>query len=293
MGLKLQNYNRIINLTLYRKVGLPVFIRCPVRGRKPTIEISGAYSSTAELKAFNITVRNLYLNLSGEQYSRIKVEAGYEGNTTTFEGTIMTMYQEQPGPEGKIVIQCMSGTLQSWLDTVVNLSYEAGTSLETILKALSLKLQCYGTRSGKKAKTLQLKERYESNGTAREAINKLVKYFKDSELSIFIRNNILCALCVTKGDYINQHKLEYMSAPPQENAGDESGTYYTTVNAPWNPKLMIGDLLTIPARVYIRNLSFVNTSGLKTQNIQVQALNFHFSTTGGANSMTVQGFLKR
>ncbi len=293
MGLKLQNYNRIINLTLYRIGSTPERIICPVRGRKPSIEITGKFTSATELGGTQIKVKNLYLNLSGEQYSKIRVEAGYEGNTTFFEGTIATMYQEAPGPEGSTIIQLQSGNMQSWLDTTVNLSYEPKTMLDTILKVLGAKLKCYGTRTGLNAAKLYLKERFESNGSAREAIEKLRSYFKDDNLSIFIRNNILCAVCIAKGDYINQYVLDYISAPPQENAGGEAGTYYTTVNAPWSPELRIGDLLTIPAKTYIRNFNIVNLQGLKTQNIQVQSLSFHFSTTGGANSMTVQGFIKR
>ena len=83
-----------------------------------------------------------------------------------------------------------------------------------------------------------------------------------------------------------------MSAPPQENAGDSGGTYYTTVTAPWEPKLQKGDLLIIPSKVYVRNFTLVG--GLsKTQKIEVTSLSFHFGTTGGTNSMTVQGFIVR
>ena len=290
MAVALERFNRIINLTFYRKTGLPITIKCPTKGRKPNIEINGNFTAKSYLPAFNITVKNLYLELKGEQYTKLKVEAGYEGNTVEFTGTIMTMFQEEPGPEGKTIIQCMYGNAQSWLDATVKMAYEKGTPLTTVLAELGKKIQVYRTRSGTTVKTLTMPERFECDGTARDAIEKLKKVFTDKNLAIFVSDNLLKAICMAKGDHIQAHTLQYMSAPPQENTGDESGTFYTTVTAPWEPKLQIGDQLIIPSRVYMRNMISVgNIKGKQT--IQVTTLSFHFGTTGGTNSMTVQGFL--
>lgn len=288
----LQNFNRIINLTFYNSLGLPHRIKCPTKGRKPNITINGNFTTASYLPAFNVTIKNFYMNMQGDQYKKLKVEAGYEGNTIEFEGTILSMYQEAPGPEGSTVIQCQQGKLQNYLDATVQMDYMPGTLLKVVLADLSKKLGTYGVHTGVRASTLTLTNRIQFDGSVREAMEKLEQEFVDKQLNIFVRNNTLCAICLTTGDFVKSYTLEYMSAPPQENSGDQEGTYYTTVTAPWIPKLQKGDLLVIPSRVYMRNFTLVG--GLKkTQTVQVTSLQFHFATTGGTNSMTVQGFLKR
>lgn len=286
-----RNYNRIIDLTLITSDNKEKHITCPRHGRKPAIEINGNYTTANSLPAFNVTVKNLYLEIKDQNYSRLKVTAGYaDGSTDTFEGSIMSLYQESPGPEGQTVIQCYMGQAQNWLDANVDLNYEPGTTLQTILEDLQKTLKATGVRTGQfKAKYLQIKDKFEWNATARGALTKLQKTFEDDGLVVFVRNNYLCAVCAPGADYINAHNLEYLSAPPQENVGGEDGAYYTTVTAPWNPELRIGDILRIPSKVYIRNLVQVGGAS-KTQTIQVTTISFHFSTTGSANSMTVQGF---
>lgn len=302
MAVNLERFNRIIDISFsgsstsyvgssLENLSYSKSIICPRRGRKPSIEITGSFTTKNYMPTFNITIKNLYLDLMGKQYSRIKVKAGYEGQTVTLEGTILTMYQEQPGPEGKTVIQCMYGQVQQWLDATVQLQYDTGASLTDILDAIKTKLNATD-KYGDVARTLTLKEPLEYEGTARGAIDVLRKRFEEERLAIFVRSTMLCAVCLTKGDKIGEHVLQYMSAPPQENTGDEAGTYYTTINAPWIPELCIGDQLTIPARIYIRNFGTVGGNA-KTQKIQVTAINFHFGTTGSTNSMTVQGFMVR
>ena len=103
-------------------------------------------------------------------------------------------------------------------------------------------------------------------------------------------DDMLCGICYTDNSgYIISHKLEYMSAPPQANAGGEEGSAYTTITAPWIPQLKVGDRLEIPQRVYMRFFATVG-AGKATQFIQVTTMSIHFGTTGGVNSMTVQGF---
>lgn len=266
-----------------------VVVRCPERGRKPNITINGSFTTENYLPAFNITVKNMYLELKGKQFNKILVKAGYENNIVTLEGTIISLYQETPGPEGSTVIQCVQGSMQEWMDSTISMNYGAGTMLSSIMTNMSLKLKTYGARLGQTAMTLMLNEPFEYDGTVRGAIDKLRQVFNDQNLCIVIRNNVLTAVCLSKGDSIQRHKLEYLSAPPQSNAGDSSGTYYTTVTAPWEPKLQIGDALEIPTNTYIKNFSIVN-SLKKTQTIQVTAISFSFSTVGSENQMTVQGF---
>ena len=288
----LPKFNRIINLTFYTNQGIPRNVRCPVKGRKPNIEISGNFTSKCELSAFNVTIKNFYIDLTSEQYTRLKVEAGYEGNTITFEGTILSMYPEAPGPEGSWVIQCQNGRMQNYLDATVQLNFLPGTPLRMVLSEISKKLGTYKVHTGTKAGLLNLETRLQFDGTARNAMARLEQLFINYDLAVFVRENMLCAVCINKGDYINVHTLQYMSGLPQPQAGGSDGTYYTTITAPWEPKLQRGDLLRIPSKLYIRNFTVVGTKNT-TQVIQVNTLSFHFGTTGGANSMTVQGFLKR
>lgn len=286
-----RNYNRIIDLTLISSDGKQKVIKCPRYGRKPAIEINGSYATDNSLPAFNVTVKNLYLEIQDQNYAKLKVTAGYaDGASDQFEGSIMSLYQESPGPEGQTVIQCYMGQVQTWLDNNVSLDYEAGTPLQTILLDLQKTLKATGVRSGQfKARYLQIKDKLEYDGPARGALSLLQQRFTDDNLVVFVRNNYLCAICAPGADYINAHNLEYLSAPPQENVGGTDGAYYTTVTAPWNPELRIGDVLRIPSKVYIRNLVQVGGAS-KTQTIQVTAISFQFSTTGSANNMTVQGF---
>lgn len=287
-----RNFNRIIDLTLYLENEDEYHIYCPKHGRKPSIEITGNYTTENYLPAFNVTVKNLYLELKDQKYTRLKVKAGYaEGSSDVFEGSILSLYQESPGPEGRTVIQCMMGQVQSWLDESVQMNYDAGTSLEVLLSDLQKALHTTGVRTGQTdAKNLQLKERFEWDGPARGAIGKLRKEFEDEKLCVFVRNNYLCAVCMPGNDNVQAHKLEFLSAPTQSNVGGAEGSYYTTVTAPWNPELRIGDLLRIPSKTYIKNYGLVGGES-NEQTIQVTTLSFHFATTGSANSMTVQGFL--
>lgn len=288
MGINLERYNRIINLYFFTNNGQVRSITCPHRGRKPSIEINGTFTEKNYLPTINIVVKNLYLDLTDTTYTRIRIEAGYEGNTIPLEGTIQSIYQESPGPEGTTVIQVQNASLGNWLDAEVNLNFEIGTPLATVLEAIKPKLKVTQLKVGEKAATLSIKDTpFMHTGTARDAIAKLEKRFEEYELGIFVRSNMLCAVCKNI-DFAKTHTLQYMSAPPQVNTGGKKGTYYTTITAPWMPELDLYDILIIPARAYVMNFQLV--AGLiSTQKIRVSALSFHFATTGSTNQMTVQG----
>lgn len=291
MGVSTSNFNRIIDVSLMGSSGTNYVktIICPKYGRKPSIEINGTFNADMELPSFNLTIMNLHLDLTNEEYTKIKVSCGYEGNTVTIEGSILMIYPESPGPEGKTVIQCQLGSMSDWLSATVQLNFEAGSALTDILNTIKTKLNASQVFIGTSAKTLNLAQPFMHDGSAREAIAKLVKIFEKDNLAIFMRDTTLCAVCLTKGDSIATHVLKYISAPPQPNAGDERGRYYTTITAPWIPKLRVGDLLQVPSKVYMKNYGSVGTGS--TQNIQVTNISFHFGTTGSTNSMTVQGFI--
>ena len=287
---RIPQFNRIIELIIIGKNGKQFVIPCPEKGRKPNIEINVSYAANNALYAFNVTVKNLYLDFVNEQYATIKLKVGYAGNTVDMEGTILSIYQESPGPEGRTVIQCQEGKMQQWLDATVQLYFEQGTTVESVLQKIKDKIGAHQVTVGNKASTLKLKIPFEHDGSAREALTKLQDNFKDEKLFVFLRNDTLCAICIGENDYIASHKLEYTSAPVQPNAGTESGDAgYTTVTAPWIPQLRIGDKLEIPAKVYMKYLTTVNKSLGGSLFIQVFKISLHFGTTGGVNSMTVQG----
>lgn len=293
MDIGVSRFNKIIDLTLETSSGSKLVIKCPRHGRKPNIEINGCYSMRGFLPSFNITVKNLYLDLQTEQYSKITVEAGYagttKGSTATFKGTILSIYQESPGPEGSTVIQCKLGILQDWLDATVSLNYDPQTSISDILDAIKNKLGAADVKLGDKARTLTTKEPFMFDGSAREAMMKLQKHFEDEKLIVFMREDKLYAELIGEGDNDGVKVLQYLSAPPQPNTGGSNGVYYTTVTAPWMPDLNLYDKLQIPSKVYIYKFGLVGNKDKKTQNIQVTTLSFHFGTTSNANSMTVQG----
>lgn len=291
MALDLNRFNRIIDLVFFTTDGSMKTIRCPRHGRKPSIEINGTYTSRSYLWSFNITVKNLYLDLQIEQYAKIKVVAGYEKNAITIEGTILTIYQEEPGPDGKTVIQCQQGKLQDWLDATGNFQFETNTAITDVLEAIKTQLKATQVKVGENAQALTLKEPFLFDGTARGAMDHLAQKFQDKGLVVFMRNTTVYANCIGDNDTVAPKVMQYMSAPPQPNTGGSNGTYYTTVTGPWMPDLNLFDKLTIPSRVYVYNYGLVGTG--KTQNIQVTQLSFHFGTTGSTNSMTVQGTLVR
>ena len=287
---KIPQFNRIIELTIIGKDKQEIRIPCPRHGRKPSIEINVTYAANNSLYAFNVTVKNLYLDFVNEQYASIKLKVGYADNLVDMEGSILSIYQESPGPEGRTVIQCQEGKMQQWLDAAVQLYYEPGTPIRDILEQIKTKVGAHQVSVGDKASNLKLPAAYEHDGSAREALTKLQDYFKDEKLYVFLRNDTLCAICIGEADYIASHKLEYTSAPVQPNAGSESGDAgYTTVTAPWIPQLSIGDKLEIPAKVYMRFLTTVNKKAGGTIFIQVFKITVHFGTTGGVNQMIVQG----
>ena len=287
----LPQFNRIIELTIIGSDNREYHIPCPRHGRKPSIEITASYAGNNTLYAFNVTVKNLYLDYINAQYATIKLKVGYADNLIDMEGTILSVYQESPGPEGRTVIQCQSGSMQKWLDAAVQLSFDPGTRLQDILEQIKEEIGAHNVSVGQgKAVGLSLQTKFEHDGSARDALTKLQDFFKDEKLYVFLRNDTLCAICIGEEDYIASHKLEYTSAPVQPNAGTESGDAgYTTVTAPWIPQLGIGDCLEVPARVYMRYLTTVNKNAGGTIFIQVTELSLHFGTTGGVNSMTVKG----
>lgn len=303
MGVNLENFNRIIDLQFiqenagYDSRGNAVnkwkSIITPRHGIKPQIEINGTYGTAMVLEAFHITIKNLYVDLRTEPYSKVRVRAGYANNWTQFEAEIFNMYQDSPGPDGTWVIQCKTGkVMETWLNSTVSVKYDNGTMLTEILNNLNKKLGGNGVATGAKAKGLSLKAPLQFDGSVRDLLATLELRFADRHLRAFMRGSNICAICLTEGDHINRRVLEYMSAPPQQNPGDKDGNWHTMITAPWMPDLLPGDLLYIPSNIYRYSGSLVGGAE-KTQALQITQMSFHFGTRGSVNQMSCEGFIER
>ena len=293
MAVNLELFNRIINLKFIGENGKVVTVTCPKKGRKPNIELHATIWPSCNLPAFNLTVKNMYLDLREDVYTKVEVEAGYAGRTTTITGSVIMLYQEEPGPEGTTYIQCREGGLKEWLDAYINVEFKAGTYLAEVLAGITKNLSNKGTRIariGNFASRLSLPSKFVHNGTAREAIQKLMQMFQGYCLAIYTQNDILNAVCLTYDDYIKIKTLKYISGPPQFNIADESGELFTTITAPWDPTLQVGDELIIPSRTY-QNYGRIGGTVSGEQKIHVTQIEVHFGTCGGLNSMTVEGYV--
>lgn len=291
------NFNRIINLSFLINTGTGagskakykkdpnLTITCPVRGRKPAIEITGSFSTDDSLPPFNIAVKNLYMDIPESQYPQIEVTAGYESSLQTFVGSILSMYQESPGPEGRTIIQCYTGTTKSWLEETVKLQfdkegYKLTDALQLLADALGLRLI-----TSDSVKQMTGKTSLQFEGKPQDAIAQLKSMFLDERLVISARADELRAYSKNDTKGINDVELKFLSTPPQQQAGSD-GTIYATVVAPWIPTLRPGDKITYSTWQYMKtfNTSRTNKTSLIVDNIQ-----FHFGTVGSVNQMTIQG----
>lgn len=291
---KIPNYNRIINLTLKTSTGLNnIKIECPLRGRKPDIEINGTIYTSGILPAFNVTVRNLYLDLVGEMYTELEVEAGYEAETVKFSGTIFSIYQESPNPDGVTVIQCKNGNVKNWLNAMVNINQRKGGSLATVIRQIAQSLELVSDIKTT-AQKLTLPVDFAFQGTASQAISRIKNMFPAEALEIYQREKRLVCISISndKGEGIREavthRRLDFLSSLPQQNTGGPDGAPVTTINAPWLPGLACGDILEFPAWVYLKNRMAVNTK-VNSNKISVISIQFQFRTVGEGNKMTVMG----
>lgn len=293
MGIK-ENFNKIINLYFLDKNGLVKdSIVCPTQGRKPEIEIVGTFQPSeagGALPAFTITVTNLYTNLIGFQYPMIIIEAGYKGNLIKFKGSIISMFTESPGPDGKTIISCYLGAVENWLNSYIDVSVTAGATLKDLITKVSDGLGFTSApQIPAELQTLTLPADFAENGTASEIIKKIYLLFPEYKLEVSELNEKLYVYSlgsIRKG--IKRVQVDYLSSPPQKNPGDQNGAYYTVFTAPWNPAVLPGVKVVFPAWQYIKFFNLVNAN-IQNNAIIAQFVQVHFSTTGSINQMQVQG----
>lgn len=286
-------FNRIINLYFLNSKGITTKkIITPIHGRKPSITLSGQYAGGSFIPAFNITIKNLYLDLSSnEEYKKLKVEAGYQNNLISFTGDIVSMGIEQPGPEGSTVIQCQQGTTEDYLSKTINTEYKQGAGLFMIMPDLAKKLGLdRAVFQNAEIPTWTLPEAISVNGTVNEAMQKIKNIFSQKNLAVMVRNKELLVYQVgtTKSPSGVIKEINFLQSPPQQNVGSAGGANYTEFMAPWLPGLTPGDYVRFPVWAYIKYFNSVNSLA-NTNIMNVTKLVFDFSTTGGNNQMTVGG----
>lgn len=290
----IQNFNRIINLYFLDSNGnvLPnKTILCPLHGRKPNIEINGSFTQAAELGAFNIKVKNLYMDLTESAYAGIRVEAGYEGNLISFQGSIFNMYQESPSPEGSIIIQCQIGKIyDKWVGKSLSLHISKGQKLYDVLSNIASVLGL-SVSVAPSLQTLTVNQDLYLDGSILGAVQKLKQMFSTQDLVIKARENILHAWSLKDAAGAVPRKIDYLSAPIQATAGGENGAYNVTLSARWEPQLEIGDLLMYPSKSYVKFGVQVNSAAEQGYGrIHVYNIQFQFGTVGSANNMIVRGY---
>lgn len=283
------DFNRIINLQFLSANYSPTLVSdiiCPLNGRKPNIEIVGKITPDDILDSFNVTIKNLYLENLSQQYGKLRVTAGYKNQPkVAFTGSIVSIFPEKPSPEGSTVIQCISGNLESWLNKYINIDLPQGFTLTQTLLLITQKLGIDAPYIPSNLASLQSQIPLQIQDKAAEAIHAIKKCFPTIKIKTFSNK-----ITVWDSSLINTgtlpKELKYLSAPPQLIAG-EKGESLAWITAPWDPSLRPGDLIKINQRSFVSQTAFgiPRTEGI----YNVLSIDFHFSTVGQINQMTILG----
>lgn len=274
MGIS-QYYNKLIDVELIDTVRKSsTFIRCPTKGVKPQIEISGTIESNDVVNAFEVRITNFYPDDVTRDYQQIRVYAGYENDkSVVFEGSIVAMYTETPGPDRVTVIYCNTANMAAWSDAAVQLSLDPGFSLTQAVTKIAQALK-YDYQIDLKANAALSKIRWDFNGSARQAITELENFFP--EFKLVVANNRITVL--SDSSVKRTFRLPYLKTPAQ------FGGQGCTLVAPWNPNIKPGDFVTFPTGTYK-----ISEGAIKMTKVNVHILSFNFDTAGNANTMTIMG----
>lgn len=289
----IENFNRIINLKFYSPSDKQIpaeTITCPVRGRKPYIEITGQYIASDVSQVFNVVIRNLYLDFTEHQYTELEVEAGYEGNVViAFRGSILYALKESPGPESKTVIQCQLCDVTALQGKIVNIEIaDDNTTLKDVLTEFCRQTGYPSPAVSDAAGALTSGEGgIMLYGRVTDVLSEIKKrYDRNGDLRVLIDSISISAYLDGEDKPIKKDILTFLSAPPQLVGGGENAVVATIV-APWRPDLRPGDVITFDTDYY----TTVHILGYrqKTITMQIATIQVHFSTCKGANQMTVIG----
>lgn len=292
----IDNYNRIISVYFYPRVtdahgnvgkgqvNLSSSIVCPENGRKPNITINGLFTTDECVPMFNLTIKNLYLDNIAARYPFIRVEAGYKGNIQPFEATILYSFTESPGPEGETVIHCIQANAPAWLSTTLKIDLKEGFAFSDALDAIAGALGAK-TSPSEGVKSLVSKDKFVFEGMAKDAIQELKKHFIP-EINIKLMEDTLYASIDAEDIGGSPIDLPFLTTPPQL-VGGKNNSVLATIQTLWNPKIKPGSKVSFYASYYSTQSVMANVKEKLTMN--VNTVQFQFSTTKGGNQMTLTG----
>jgi len=283
MGLNL--FNKIINLEFLDNDGnVAAAIKCPKKGRKPSIEITGHLTGDSTLDTINITVKNMNLEIMGSDFPKVRVTAGYDDSTTTFDCDIFLTYQDSPGPESITTIQCTVGSLETCLKKTVSGLVQKDGSLQDAVKIVTDALGFDAPAIDPTAAKMKTETQLCLDGMAREALYKMKAAFPLAAFTLADNKIRVIALDVPQKAAIES--IRYMSAPTQFTGG-KNNPVQAVVTAPWIPVLRCHMPVEIPAKFYKGKGSVSQITD--TTIITPYSIQIHFATTGSANKMVVSG----
>lgn len=286
------NFNRIINLKFYsaNEPSIPAYvITCPARGRKPNIEITGQYLASDISQSFNIRVRNLYLDLTENNYTMLEVEAGYENNlTVAFRGTIIYAFKESPGPESVTVIQCLLADSSLWTNKSININFDENITLKNVLDEFCKQLGYPEPMIAQSVASLAAKEsQLNLYGKAEKVLNDIkIRFNVNDNLIITVTDTRVVAYEKNTLSPTREIPVSFLSSPPQLIGGGENSVT-ASFTALWIPDLRPGDVVTINTQYY----STSNMLAFKQDKIKmmINAIEVQFSTTAKNNQMRCKG----
>lgn len=291
MGIKNLNLNKIIDIDFITENGIvdkTAQIKTPAKGRKPSIEITGQLVPNDSSHLISVIIKNLYMDLTRQKYQRVKISAGYEnGQKIALDGTIVYMYQASPGPESDVVIQLMPFVYKPWVETQVDLNFEAGYTLKNVLEELSLKIG-YNMPDIQKGLDATINAPFIFSGAAKDAAAKIREHYSGiyPDLTIQATDTKIKAYIFGQDTSRKKYRINYLKAPPQLVGGGSSGVA-ATITAAWQPEIRPGDKVIVNTSFYSTTSMLFNTQQEMT--ILVNTIDFHFDTTGSANQMVIMG----
>ena len=275
------NFNRQIRISFVNEeTGDKFKVECPVRGRKPNIQISGTLLPVDYMGEVEISIINLYIE-KGRTFQKVIIEAGYENSmSVAFEGEITNIYDESPGPEKVTVITCTQCRLSNLMGETISLDLAEGFSLSSALKQITDAAKLDPPIVPQEMAGVTSSAPFTFNGTVQEAIHEIKGLFPGVYF-LFTDKTIKVTTPEFTGSDVPKI-IEFLQAPPQV-----TGTT-VIIKAPWDPGIKPGDVVSI------RNVSYVTRGSISVGTLVskylINSIEFRFSSVQGANSMTLQGF---
>jgi hypothetical protein len=268
-------FDKIADITLIPKSGPAEYIKTPAAGMKPYIDISGHSIPDEGFSDLEIRIKNFYPSHDLCDYESIVLKAGYtEGPQATFQGSIMSAYQESPGPESTIFLQMKVGKVVDWLNNTVTGNFKPFTLLSSVFseicKAVGCKVNaCFNP-------SLACTAPIHVNGIAIDALREVCITYQ----LIFRVDGDTVTIYPKTGYTDKVYLIEYVSSPPQKVG---NGWIFS---APWFPALRFGDVVKMNPKYF--QATYGNAQITNSVLQKVTALDFKFSTVGSNNTMNVR-----